>query len=90
VNDQVAFGVRQRKPTTIEAAVSATLVCKSYLVRPTQSDFVVAPVQEESKQKGVLMEMMTRLMARMDRLEESYIQGKTLWRGHPQIRGSQE
>ena len=51
-NDQVAFSVRQRKPTTIEAAVGATLECESYLVRPTHSDSVVVPVQIESKQEG--------------------------------------
>ena len=49
VNDQVAFSVRQRKPSTIEAAVSATFECISYSVRPTQSESVVALVEIESK-----------------------------------------
>jgi len=31
-NDQVAFGVKQRKPRTTEAAVAATLELESYLV----------------------------------------------------------
>ena len=29
-NEQVAFGVKQRKPKTIEAAVSITLECESF------------------------------------------------------------
>ena len=33
----------------IEAAVGDTLECESYLVRPTLSGAVVAPVQMESK-----------------------------------------
>ena len=70
-NEQIAFSVKQRKPTTIEAAVEATLECESYLVRSThQSRAVVAPVQAESKDSA-LMEMMTQLMTRMDRLEEN-------------------
>ena len=69
-NEQVAFSVKQRKPRTIEAAVGATLEYKSYLVRLALSGAVVAPVQMESKD-STLMEMMTQLMARMDRLEEN-------------------
>ena len=69
-NEQVAFSVKQRKPRTIEAAVGATLECESYLVRPTLNGAVVAPVQMESKD-STLMEMMTQLMARMNRLEEN-------------------
>ena len=68
-NEQVAFSVKQRKPKTIEAAVGATLECEFYLITP-QSGAAVAPVQVESKDSA-LMEMMTQLMARMDRLEES-------------------
>ena len=68
-NEQVAFSVKQGKPRTIEAAVSATLECESYLVRPPQRS-AVAAVQMEPKDSA-LMEMMTQLMARMDRLEEN-------------------
>ena len=68
-NEQVAFSVKQGKPRTIEAAVSATLECESYLVRPPQGG-AVAAVQMEPKDSA-LMEMMTQLMARMDRLEEN-------------------
>ena len=69
-NEQVKFSVKQRKPMTIEAVVGATLECESYLVRPTLSGAVFAPVQMESKD-STLMEMMTQLMARMDRLQEN-------------------
>ena len=48
-NEQVEFSSKQQKPRTIEAAVGATLECASYLVRPTLSGAVVAPVQMESK-----------------------------------------
>ena len=69
-NEQVAFSVKQRKPKTIEAAVGATLECESYLISSPQSGAAVAPVQVESKDSA-LKEMMTQLMAKMDRLEES-------------------
>jgi len=68
-NEQVAFNVRQRKPRSIEAAVSATLECESYLVRSYSSDTAITPEQVESKRDDALMEMMTQLMARMVRLE---------------------
>jgi len=65
-NEQVAFNVKQRKPKSIEAAVSTTLECES---RSYSSDTAIAPVQVESKRDDALVEMMTQLMARMDRLE---------------------
>ena len=68
-NEQVAFSIKQGKPRTIEAAVGATLECESYLVRSPQRS-AVAAVQMEPKDSA-LMEMMTQLMARMDRLEEN-------------------
>ena len=73
-NEQVAFSVKQRKPKTIEAAVGATLECESYLIRSPRDGAAVAPVQMEPKDSA-LMEMMTQLMARMDRLEESSKRG---------------
>ena len=69
-NEQVAFNVRQRKPKTIEAAVDATLECESYLVKPVISGVAVAPVQVLVRVRdSVLVDMMTKLMERMDRLE---------------------
>ena len=38
-NEQVAFSVKQGKPRTIEAAVSATLECESYSVRPSSVSY---------------------------------------------------
>ena len=67
-NDQVAFSVKQWKPRTNEAAVGVTLEYESYLIRPNQSAIVVAPVQSESRD-SVLLDMMTQLMIRMDKLE---------------------
>ena len=70
-NEQVSFSVKQGKPKTVEAAVSATLECESYLVRPLVNCGAVTPVQVESKDGNrTLMDMMMQLMARMDKLEE--------------------
>ena len=44
-NKQVSFSVKQGKPRTVEAAISATLECESYLVRPLMSCGAVTPVQ---------------------------------------------
>ena len=67
-NDRVAFIVKQQKLRIIEAAVGATLECESYLIRHNHSGIVVAPVQSESRDSA-LMDMMTQLMAWMDKLE---------------------
>ena len=73
-NDQVAFSVKQGKPTTVEAAVSATLECESYLVKPPMNCGAVTPAQVESKDNRTLMDMMMQLMSRMDKLEEKSAQ----------------
>ena len=69
-NDQVAFGVKQIKPKTIEAAVGATLELESYLVQHSSSS-TVAPVQVDyvGQKNNNLMDMMSQLLARMERLE---------------------
>ena len=66
-NEQVAFSVKQRKPKTIEAAVGATLKLESYLVNSKQG--IVAAVQPDSTQ--TLLEMMEKLMACVEKLENS-------------------
>ena len=43
-NEQVAFGVKQRKPKTIDAAVGATLELESYLVKPKQGMVVAVNI----------------------------------------------
>ena len=70
-NDQVAFGVKQRKPKTIEAAaVGATLELESYLVQHNPPR-MVAPVQVDyvSQKNSNLMDMKSQLLARVERLE---------------------
>ena len=69
-NDQVAFGVKQRKPKTIEAAVGATLELESYLVQHSSTG-TVAPVQVDyvDQKNNNLMDMMSQLLTRMKRLE---------------------
>ena len=52
-NKQVSFSVKQGKPKTVEAAVSATLECESYLVRPLMSCGAVTPAQVESKDNRI-------------------------------------
>ena len=69
-NEQVAFSVKQRKLKTMEAAVSITLECESFLIKSTCATAgAVAPVRVESND-STLLEMMTQLMARLDKLEE--------------------
>jgi len=69
-NEQVPFGVKQRKPKTIEVAVSITLECESFLIRSSSANLgAVTPVHVESND-GVLLEMMKQLMVRLDKLEE--------------------
>ena len=73
-NEQVSFSVKQGKPKTVEAAVSAILECESYLVRPLVSCGAVTPAQVEYKDNRTLMDMMMQLMSRMDKLEEKSAQ----------------
>ena len=62
--------MKQRKPKTIEAAVSITLECESFLIKSTPASAgALAPVCVESND-STLLEMMTQLMARLDKLEE--------------------
>ena len=80
VNPQVSFGVKQRWPKMIDEAVTATLEMESYLVPavglgkvaqvsqvdPDPRESVVAAVKT---QQEAMMEMMSQLVQRMDRLE---------------------
>ena len=62
--------MKQRKPKTIEAAVGATLELESYLVQYSPPG-TVAPVQVDyvSQKNSNLMDMMSQLLARVERLE---------------------
>ena len=70
-NPQVAFSVKQRRPETLNAAVSATLEMESYL-NPKSSR--IAPVQPQAKLEDT-MEILTTILQRLDKLE---------LRSHPQ------
>jgi len=75
-NIQVAFGVKKKHPKTLDEAVSATLELESYLHKPhppnsssitdSSSPQVVAGVQ---KSQETMMEMLTKMMERLDKLE---------------------
>ena len=71
---QVSFSVKQGKPMTVEAAVSATLECESYLIKPPMSCGAVTPAQVESKDSRTMMDMMMQLMSWMEKLEEKSFQ----------------
>ena len=73
-NHKVSFSIEQGKPKTVEAAVSATLECESYLVKPPMSCGAVTPAQMESKDNRTMMDMIMQLMSRMDKLEEKSFQ----------------
>lgn len=61
-NAQVAFSVKQQKPTTLDAAISATLEMESYLGPKVE----VAAVNDAESDTA---KMMKKLLDRMDRLE---------------------
>ena len=74
-NMQLAFGVRQRAPATLEAAVAATLELETYLHKP---DMTIASVGDCDPPNGELIaassklsmeDSLQKLIERMDRLE---------------------
>ena len=67
---QVAFAVKQRHPTTVEAAVSITLELESYLL-PKQRVARVeeAPVDHLGIKQDALLETMSTILDRLERLE---------------------
>ena len=69
-NPQVAFAVKQRHPTTVEAAVSITLELESYLL-PKQRVARVeeAPVDHLGIKQDALLETMSTILDRLERLE---------------------
>jgi len=80
VNPQVSFGLKQRRPKTVDEAIAATLELESYLV-PVGGLGKVAQVARADldpresivtavkTQQDAMMEMMSQLVQRMDRLE---------------------
>ena len=69
-NPQVAFAVKQRHPTTVEAAVSITLELESYLL-PKQRVARVeeAPVDPLGIKQDALLETMSTILDRLECLE---------------------
>jgi len=75
-NMKVAFGVKQKHPKTLDEAISATVELESYLHKPHSSNNssimdsplpqVVAGVQ---KSQETMMEMLTKMMECLDKLE---------------------
>ena len=77
---QVAFGVRQRKPKTVEEAVTATLELESYLTpssgpgrvaqveveEPSAQEAIVAAVKS---QQDAMLDLMSKLVERLEKLE---------------------
>ena len=75
---QVSFGVKQRRPKMIHEAVSGTIKLESYFLKSASSDVRQVTQKEpqeqaavtviQSTQKG-LMEMMQKLVGRVEQLE---------------------
>ena len=65
-NPQIAFSVKQKRPTTLTAAVSATLEMESYL-NPKSAK--IAPVQPQVERNGEMMEVLTSILQRLEKLE---------------------
>ena len=83
-NPQVAFSVRQKRPTTLIEAVSATIEMESYLrpkpshiaqVEPEQpqTDAVIAAVQLK---QDTMMGMLENILSRLEKLESRTREGR--------------
>ena len=78
---QVAFGVRQKRPTTLDEAVSLTLEMETYMLSPTRASTTISTVEqneppEESTavasvdQTAKLAGLLERLVTRVEKLEQ--------------------
>ena len=77
-NPQIAFNVKQKRPKTLDEAVSATLELQSYVLKPPRADghsqavntipdvSVVAGVKQS---QDTMMQMLSKMMDRLDHLE---------------------
>ena len=92
-NPQVAFGVKQKTPETIDAAIAATLELESYL---TPCKVPVSSIMEEDPQpvgavsyskssNDKLVTLVEKLVDRVEKLEVNNYQvhtgGRAPWRG---------
>ena len=79
-NHQIAFGVRQKCPKTLDEAVSATLELESYLIlsssvsstSETVSELIAShSVAGVQKSQETMMTIMQKMMDRLDKLEKN-------------------
>ena len=78
-NPQIAVGVKQQRPKKLDAAVTAVLEMESYLLPRTKTGRVMQVEKDESSpslvagvqtKQDAMMEMLTQVMQRLDRLEK--------------------
>ena len=82
---QVAFGVKQKRPKTIDEVVSATLEMESYITQPTSHSgtAAAASIATETESPATVAANMTerlttlveRLTEKVEQLELKYVQG---------------
>ena len=73
-NQQISFNVRQKRPRTLDEAVSATLELESYLMPAGLQAAAVPPSQVVSRvhqSQDTMMEMLGKIMERLDKLESA-------------------
>ena len=78
---QIAFNVRQRKPTTLDEAVSATLELESYLqpklsVSEVTKNYVETEEAVTALSQDSTAVMMKQLLERIERMEAELTTGK--------------
>ena len=79
-NVQIAFSVKQKRPKTLDEAVSATLELESYLFKPSSVSRQLPCASDESvttsqvvagvrQSQETMMQVLTKMMERLDKLE---------------------
>ena len=76
-NLQIAVAVRQRRPKSIQEAVTATLELESYLVKPTNPSSMHKVAVQEQREGGYtgvamqlsMLETLQKLLSRVEQLE---------------------
>ena len=66
---QLSFGVRQRAPATMDAAVAATLELETYL-RPQQAHYTVAPVMRDNPETDDSADVIAGVARKEDPLQK--------------------
>ena len=76
-NPQIALNMKQKRPKTLDEAVSATLELESYLLKPPRADGhtqAVSTIPDVSvvagvKQSQTMMQMLSKMMERLEKIE---------------------